>query len=70
MFKINRKILLIIFAIVLFVLGTELSLIFENGFDNPIFDFSLLISLIISAVYFYLKIFRGEVLKKKEITQK
>lgn len=60
MFRFGKKILIIIFALSLLALGSEIYLIIEYGFKSGkelIFQILLIISLIISNGYFYWLLF-------------
>ena len=60
MFTIDRKILFVLFALILFVIGAEINSIFEKGIDNPVFDYALIITSVISAVYLFSRIYKTE----------
>ena len=67
MFKFNKKILFIIFALCLFAIGAKITLIIQNGFgkgNDLIFTLLLLLSLTISSVVIYRQIYK--VKKNKE----
>lgn len=63
MFKFNKKILFVFFALCLFAIGAKISLIIQNGMEEGndlIFTILLLLSLTISSVVLYKKIYKGK----------
>ncbi len=60
MFKFNKKFLFIVFALCLFAIGAKISLIIYNGRFGKDFIFTiiLLLSLTISSIVLYRKIYK------------